>query len=58
MLSNAIAGPSKQRLRAYKACENCRLRKIRCTGEIPCPACISAEIADKCTVRNKAKPNR
>lgn len=46
------------RLRTYKACENCRLRKIKCTGDTPCRSCIASGIPDRCIVRAKAKPNR
>lgn len=52
------AGPSRPRLRANKACENCRLRKTRCSGITPCEPCKSAGIEGQCFVRNKARPNR
>ena len=52
------AGPSKPRLRANKACENCRLRKTRCSGVTPCEPCKNAGIEGQCFVRNKARPNR
>lgn len=51
------SGPAG-RQRTSKACENCRVRRVKCTGDIPCKACLDGAIADTCYVRVKARPKR
>jgi len=46
------------RKRTSKACENCRLRRVKCTGDIPCRACLESSISESCHVRVKARPKR
>lgn len=46
------------RKRTSKACENCRLRRVKCTGDIPCKACLESSITESCHVRVKARPKR
>lgn len=49
---------STPRKRTSKACENCRLRRVKCTGDIPCTACLESSITESCHVRVKARPKR
>ncbi|KAL1410483.1 hypothetical protein Q8F55_004496 [Vanrija albida] len=44
--------------RSSKACETCRVRRIRCVGPPPCEACREAGLGHQCTVRLKARPKR
>ncbi|ORY22193.1 hypothetical protein BCR39DRAFT_391227 [Naematelia encephala] len=43
--------------RASKACENCRIRRIKCEPPYPCKACRLAKLTG-CHVRPKARPGR
>jgi hypothetical protein len=61
------SGPSRNRAsaaiqsrakRSSKACESCRVRRTRCSGTVPCDACIANGIATTCQVRIKARPQR
>ncbi|ORY31064.1 hypothetical protein BCR39DRAFT_104404 [Naematelia encephala] len=55
--SHSPAGP--QRLtRGPKACEPCRLRKVKCFGGVPCGRCRAAQRVDDCQFRARARPNR
>jgi hypothetical protein len=56
----ALGSPagSTPRKRTSKACENCRLRRVKCTGDIPCRACLESSITESCHVRVKARPKR
>jgi len=58
--SIALESPagSTPRKRTSKACENCRLRRVKCTGDIPCRACLESSITESCHVRVKARPKR
>ncbi|KKK21937.1 hypothetical protein AOCH_000173, partial [Aspergillus ochraceoroseus] len=40
----------ENRLRAVKACRQCRASKKRCTGTAPCPNCVRRGCAGKCIV--------
>lgn len=44
--------------RASKACENCRLRRRKCSEQRPCKACVDIGLGGSCTFRAKARPNR
>lgn len=48
------AGPK----RASKACENCRLRRRKCSEQRPCKACVEIGLGASCVFRAKARPNR
>lgn len=50
--------PGAKRQRTAKACESCRNRRVKCSGEIPCRNCKETGIAEQCIVRVKARPNR
>lgn len=54
--SASTDGPGPKR--ASKACENCRIRRTKCTGGQPCRACLDLGIQGSCMVRAKARPNR
>jgi len=58
--SIALESPASTtpRKRTSKACENCRLRRVKCTGDIPCRACLESSITESCHVRVKARPKR
>lgn len=61
--NEAGAGPSgsggtTNRRRISKACENCRVRRTKCSGSIPCSACTDNALEGSCYVREKARPNR
>lgn len=47
--------------RASKACNNCRLRRRKCSminDQGPCKACVDIGLGGSCTFRAKARPNR
>ncbi|GAA6051252.1 hypothetical protein JCM3770_005897 [Rhodotorula araucariae] len=52
--STAAAPPTK---RVSKACEPCRVRRVRCDGGTPCNRCTAAG-GLVCTYRLKARPSR
>jgi hypothetical protein len=53
MFSEAEGRPRK-RLRTAHACDSCRLRKIRCDGQLPCSTCSSTSI--ECIFGSEAPP--
>lgn len=61
--SSVVAGPgdtssAPARKRTSKACENCRIRRTKCTGGTPCAACSELGLQSSCLVRQKARPKR
>ena len=44
--------------RRSKACESCRVKRIKCAGGWPCEDCKVNGLAKGCTFREKARPNR
>jgi hypothetical protein len=63
-----ILGPSQsstgnqptahKRLRASKACERCKWKRIKCSGIAPCQACIKSSDSSTCTIRLRARQAR
>lgn len=50
ILQNAI--PDKQRRRVTKACDRCRVHKIKCTGVHPCQNCLKHKVECKYNLRS------
>jgi hypothetical protein len=50
--------PGGLKRRTSKACENCRVRRTKCSGGKPCSACLELGLGVSCEVRAKARPNR
>ncbi|EEB07319.1 transcription factor Thi5 [Schizosaccharomyces japonicus yFS275] len=48
--------PADHRQRVRKACLNCRAKKIRCDGCLPCQVCISANLECKYPTEQRALP--
>ena len=44
--------------RKSKACDNCRIRRVKCSGDWPCKPCINLGLQSDCKVRVKARPKR
>ncbi|KIR99758.1 hypothetical protein L804_02390 [Cryptococcus deuterogattii 2001/935-1] len=44
--------------RSSKACESCRIRRVRCSGVVPCEPCRERGMVESCEVRQKARPKR
>ncbi|AFR98228.2 hypothetical protein C343_06203 [Cryptococcus neoformans C23] len=44
--------------RSSKACESCRIRRVRCSGVVPCEPCRERGMGNSCEVRQKARPRR
>ena len=53
--ASSSTAPLKRR---SKACESCRVRRTKCSGEVPCTACVSNGISATCQIRAKARPSR
>ena len=47
---------TKRRRRSQKVCQPCRLRKVKCTYEIPCRSCVERGHADLCTYAPQPSP--
>lgn len=52
MVAGQSAMVRKPRNKVSKACENCRRRKIKCTGKLPCNNCVTYQC--ECVYKNGA----
>jgi len=57
---NAVATilRTKRRRRTQRVCQPCRLRKVKCTYEIPCQSCVERGHAELCTYTPQPPPKR
>jgi hypothetical protein len=56
--SMSFKDQEKAKRRVSIACDNCRRRRKRCSGTVPCKACLDFGWPERCTVRSKARPQR
>jgi len=54
----AAALRTKRRRRSQKVCQPCRLRKVKCTYEIPCQSCVERGHAELCSYAPQRQPKR
>ena len=52
---NQLPPPKRRRTKVNRACDNCRRRKIKCTGTKPCANCFSYQCP--CIYSEKDSPN-
>jgi len=54
----AAALRTKRRRRSQKVCQPCRLRKVKCTYEIPCQSCVERGHAELCSYAPQPQQKR